>query len=99
PPQIYPLSLHDALPIYGVQQPANESQALLLRQFAAWRGEEPSPKRPRRPLIAAAEQRPAHPSLVVLGMREGQGHEDNKPFVWQLDRKSTRLNSSHVSIS
>src|ERR1035438_10607402 len=53
PTEIYTLSLHDALPIYG------------------------------------------GPSTGVLGQARREGFEDDT----ELDRKSTRLNSSHLGIS
>src|SRR5207245_8839284 len=61
PPEIYTLSLHDALPIWHGDAAARR----------------PAPRR-------AADRPPAH-----------HGREGDR----QLDRKSTRLNSSHGSIS
>src|SRR5690606_42048054 len=70
PPEIYTLSLHDALPICSGRE-------------RGWRRSPPSSKRRRhrsghRVATAVATQPPLRP---------------------QSDRKSTRLNSSHVKIS
>src|SRR5690349_24628375 len=65
PPEFYPLSLHDALPISPASQHASSPGA-------AAAGPAPGPARGRGP----------------EGSRTGPG-----------DRKSTRLNSSHVEIS
>ena len=35
-------------------------------------------------MFAAAEERPAHAALVVLGARQGQRQQDDVAFVWQL---------------
>src|SRR5699024_12724417 len=65
PPSLYPLSLHDALPISLGQ------------------------------LRAVANGRSGRGRWRLLGLRAGRrDHADNA-----RDRKSTRLNSSHVSIS
>src|SRR5207253_10692585 len=71
PTEIYTLSLHDALPIYAIDQPL---------MAAAWVG-----------LAQAgdiAEQQLEH--------RSRRGGGGLRP---RSDRKSTRLNSSHVAIS
>src|SRR5690606_41709203 len=87
PPVIYPLSLHDALPIY--HEYTNENIML--------------------PATTDAEQaleigRAAHGLTVVELERKNK----NFPYAYVrggalnrriLDRKSTRLNSSHVKIS
>src|SRR5437660_4831585 len=64
PPEIYTLSLHDALPIS--RSPAAQPPGLALR--------------------ARLPRRPASPARAGRRARAG-------------DRKSTRLNSSHVAIS
>src|SRR5256885_10084477 len=70
--EIYTLSLHDALPIYGPQSratrrvPRGQGQAVRI-----FRG-------------------PGHESDRRVGLAGGRFHED---------RKSTRLNSSHLVIS
>src|SRR5262245_64618126 len=61
PTEIYTLSLHDALPIYGVKVPLKKDE--IAEQYAS----------------------------LVSNMPEG--------LLEPLDRKSTRLNSSHLGIS
>src|SRR5690606_40717395 len=68
PPDIYTLSLHDALPI-SAQSPG--------RRCCCTRG--------------------ARPVLRIPGRR--QGAEQHQRRCARRDRKSTRLNSSHVKIS
>src|ERR1035441_10692483 len=63
PCEIYPLSLHDALPICGV----------------------------RRPLRLATESAISASGLILARAAAYYGHDP--------DRKSTRLNSSHLGIS
>src|SRR5438067_4222639 len=65
-PEIYTLSLHDALPIFG------------------WMLARPSPSGIRRGSIARGG---------------GAGMSGSPLYQRPVDRKSTRLNSSHVSIS
>ena len=60
------------LPISGGQQAADEIPRSFDGPFDARLGVKPSPKRLGRPLLARAEQRPAHAALVVLGARQGQ---------------------------
>src|SRR5207249_8900980 len=84
-----PLSLHDALPIYEPGTPLVLPKAGV---FAAAEGE----------VVAA------HIAAAVLG-REAAERFDGRGFCYietgagraakGIDRKSTRLNSSHVSIS
>src|SRR5690606_39411727 len=87
PPELYPLSLHDALPIWEdyltTKLPPN------LPKIATGLAEMLSLKFcvTRRPWEGNNVSYIAHP-----------GHELNHPFETQ-DRKSTRLNSSHVKIS
>src|SRR5699024_12356955 len=80
PTQFYTLSLHDALPIYKIQDIGD------------------------RAVSAYAETKvPQHIAIILDGngrwakqrrMPRGYGH-----IIGCQDRKSTRLNSSHVSIS
>src|SRR5437667_12492589 len=75
-PEIYTLSLHDALPIYPVDPStlvAPLKFGLLRATSSAWRG---------RPDLA-----------------ERSVGEDVARSSPNLDRKSTRLNSSHITIS
>src|SRR3712207_8587185 len=68
--EIYTLSLHDALPIFALRQPAGVERAVVAR-----RG-------------------------VGRGVPIGPGHPELRAAADQdLDRKSTRLNSSHANIS
>src|SRR5437868_9785417 len=74
PPEIYTLSLHDALPIFKVR-----------------------PSRPPRRCLFTIEPDcdvPPHHRKPEPGLMSQSGSIVNKQ-----DRKSTRLNSSHVSIS
>src|SRR3712207_6865484 len=85
PPEIYPLSLHDALPIPKRQhdhvQRFGPDQGLLLGGRAEFYLEA---QRHREPPLRMREILPRVP-----GLDEGHGG----------DRKSTRLNSSHANIS
>src|SRR3712207_7624788 len=78
--EIYTLSLHDALPIYGAVLPERAVQ----RREGHVAAEQPAPGPQRQRLPAGAGPRP-----VAL---EHDGHG-------LVDRKSTRLNSSHANIS
>src|SRR5690606_41986126 len=85
-PEIYTLSLHDALPIFNAVAPTNYllTNPLALRKFIDSRGE--SLLKGWRNMLAdlqAGNVRMTDPD----GFRVGE------------DRKSTRLNSSHVKIS
>src|SRR5207249_5570726 len=87
PPIFYPLSLHDALPIYLF---AHGGHALDLEGFEeSWDGAR---------IVDLAERVGrglADARVGVVAHRLGQ----RRDRAWVLDRKSTRLNSSHVSIS
>src|SRR5205814_6744991 len=85
--QTYPLSLHDALPIFTSTQPGAEPEGLI-----------------RRLEQVTAMPRTVWPSTVLRRFWEAQmavvaGRR--APAVGHLcrDRKSTRLNSSHLGIS
>src|SRR5207249_9106951 len=95
-PEIYTLSLHDALPISCC------SQSRVLLSFRRWRLEQRSCNNG------------AHPELLAMAWASGvaTAHSKYRSSVFQYravdrvrlgsrtqDRKSTRLNSSHVSIS
>src|SRR5207249_6694039 len=86
-PAISTLSLHDALPIFGVGLGANEDAH---RQRGGGLGRDP--ERRRR---GEASTRTGRSPWRILA------DDDRAPVGVQEreDRKSTRLNSSHVSIS
>src|SRR5699024_12641681 len=92
PPDTSPLSLHDALPIYAYAAAGNFKVGLAPFAF--------SDKEPIETILTAS---PSWWSIY-----NGSEHiEEAKAFLaWcasdeaqKIDRKSTRLNSSHVSIS
>src|SRR5438067_3562067 len=70
--EIYPLSLHDALPIYGAQQFTGRDIDDVYSDYF---------RRVRE--------------MAASGLVDCLAHLD----LVKIDRKSTRLNSSHVSIS
>src|SRR5207302_8161757 len=90
PTELCTLSLHDALPIYGSR---NDFEAVL----------NPHGRSPRQPdlkseslgLLRASAAHP-HLNLAVMEMPHDLA---SLPAVARQDRKSTRLNSSHVKIS
>src|SRR5689334_3322672 len=95
-PQLYPLSLHDALPIYPFQSIVVRSVELVYACDESLR------------LIAAYDEPDAH--AVPVSPRAGTGYGASEAPRGLLlhryrldadgtDRKSTRLNSSHSSIS
>src|SRR5690606_41897712 len=79
PTHIYPLSLHDALPIFWRRREADHARRTAGRDDAA-------AARPEAPAHAGGGR---NPRVRQAGHRSGE----------RLDRKSTRLNSSHVKIS
>src|SRR5690606_40722752 len=83
--EIYTLSLHDALPIYRLRAPAVPGDAALRPEHGAPAGRREGAVRRRRDLVLAVVRRQDH---AVRGERRTT-----------VDRKSTRLNSSHVKIS
>src|SRR5690348_18224559 len=88
PTLIYPLSLHDALPIW-IPDVVENDQAVLLVQPCGELDRSIVDVDERRPL--AGERRIQLGQLILqLG--------SSSPHGW-TDRKSTRLNSSHPSIS
>src|SRR5207253_10748307 len=90
PPDIYPLSLHDALPICAERDvPEPEIGMHFLEER---HGEVPAVLRPG---IERARGRAGDPELG----RETQLARNAGRRPPPQDRKSTRLNSSHVAIS
>src|SRR5207302_11358399 len=89
-PEFSTLSLHDGLPIYvldtALALQIRDGGALLLGGL----------DRALRAVIARAEE---HRRTICIGRSHGI-HAEPTTFGWKLaDRKSTRLNSSHVKIS
>src|SRR3989475_1749176 len=91
PTEIYPLSLHDALPIWFLSpREAHEFQAPPLV---------PEPHRHRdRHFLRHPRQRPPGRRCVPPARRRAAGRRRAAART-QGDRKSTRLNSSHSQIS
>src|SRR5207249_8255337 len=91
--KIYPLSLHDALPI---SLPCNRPEpglgaASRVRGIAR----HPPRQRPTRGWVGTALWSPRRPAPVC----PRRSDRPPRPPRARVDRKSTRLNSSHVSIS
>src|SRR5205807_7906569 len=94
PPPTYPLSLHDALPIYDYLVKPFSMKELVARVKAAVRRGVRAQDAPRGDAIEIEELRidPREVQAFVAG-----SSADLTPT--ELDRKSTRLNSSHLVIS
>src|SRR5690606_41735113 len=95
-PEIYPLSLHDALPILLLGRTggpaAHADRQRHQQRRAAYR------HRRSRSSAVPAVGAPLPPALQGQApVREH--HQATAPHGLSLDRKSTRLNSSHVKIS
>src|SRR5687768_17692004 len=84
-PEIYTLSLHDALPIFPAERALIRAQAL----------RDGLPEERRR--VLGTMQPEGHLRPARLRARAGIPSEITPPFA--PDRKSTRLNSSHGYIS
>src|SRR5699024_11444891 len=82
-PEIYHLSLHDALPIYRIRRQGEQQEV---------QGED------HRRAADVAGQRSEERAEECAG-RHRHTRAFFGTFFRSLDRKSTRLNSSHVSIS
>src|SRR5699024_12189820 len=93
-----PLSLHDALPILARLTPRRHR---LPRRQVLLKGGEPmttASRITRRTVLSAAVAAPL--TLAACGNRTVMANERGDLHSREeLDRKSTRLNSSHVSIS
>src|SRR5690606_41116493 len=85
----YPVSLHDALPIYTLSLCAGGRQD---PEGAQCLGREAC-SRPNRGISACGPRK----SRIALVYRDCVGGAARRPVG--VDRKSTRLNSSHVKIS
>src|SRR5205814_10235649 len=84
------LSLHDALPIFEpTEDPRQERERRQRQDLGAPRDGQPVPPVPpgATPVAAAGE------------LRAEAGHDEGDSHGNRLDRKSTRLNSSHLGIS
>src|SRR5690606_40460365 len=97
-PEIYTLSLHDALPILGGRivlesEPSVGSKFTLIIPYVAPSAlsleESPQPQEEQTP-VREVEKPKAHITPEPA---------EEKPLSSAEDRKSTRLNSSHVKIS
>src|SRR5207249_10779915 len=83
PTSIYPLSLHDALPIYRAISALGRGEFVLVYDADGREAE--------TDLTVASEF--VSPAAIRTLRKEAGG------LICMTDRKSTRLNSSHVSIS
>src|SRR5690606_42124684 len=83
PTELYPLSLHDALPISPPAPRAAVDTTTPAQRLAAVDA------------IAGADDT----ELSVQPLRDAQVDDLRQTAIAQRDRKSTRLNSSHVKIS
>src|SRR5699024_11884156 len=90
PPALYPLSLHDALPIFAVPDlPRTRSGKIMRRLLAQLVHAERDRRRGVTP----------EPLGDVTSLQNPDAVDTVIAVLAALDRKSTRLNSSHVSIS
>src|SRR5207249_10919289 len=90
-PVLYPLSLHDALPISALEE-LQETVGVSadLEDVLRWRLDVT-----RRALVPD----PGVPETLAELRKRGLGTAIVSNCTEEVDRKSTRLNSSHVSIS
>src|SRR5207249_9243773 len=91
PPATYTLSLHDALPIS--EQPAQAVRGERHERHEGGDQRRPAPEHRRR-MVGGRIHRQQR-----LADRKQRGRRRILPPTIRRDRKSTRLNSSHVSIS
>src|SRR5207249_10870118 len=91
--QCHPLSLHDALPIYRCRAVVTGERGLRVEARDAGRLADQLGRRERT--AAGQRQQIRTEALDQAGDLALEGVDRHG----QLDRKSTRLNSSHVSIS
>src|SRR5205807_8552931 len=89
-PAIYTLSLHDALPILKVQTRKSNLYFAQAARTNVFRGEEPVDV--QRSLFQTEDY---IQQVLACGARAGEPVRVEK----MVDRKSTRLNSSHLVIS
>src|SRR5207253_10328586 len=95
----YSLPLHDALPIYAVVNLAGASIAD--GRWTTQRKELLCSSRieTTRALVGALAKMNARPSVLVSASAIGYYGDRGDETLTEEDRKSTRLNSSHVAIS
>src|SRR5690606_41300254 len=96
-PGLLPLSLHDALPIWGALDAAKRA----LGPISAVIHDEGGARLPAQDLDLVLDSEAAA-MLPGTAARLAQGElaeQDREILFHYLDRKSTRLNSSHVKIS
>src|SRR5439155_26462702 len=86
PPVIYTLSLHDALPISRAAADGHEQRIVVGAELLAG-------------LVLEARERLGHLVAEPLGLGAIGPHVLDARLGGRGDRKSTRLNSSHVAIS
>src|SRR5690242_21463487 len=84
PSEIYPLSLHDALPISGAETRLETVASRRARREGSGKRIRPFQTSSNEPSHSTREQERRTMKYILLG---------------SIDRKSTRLNSSHMSIS
>src|SRR5207253_9199615 len=99
PTQIHTLSLHDALPIYGTRRP----RRLLVVSQEAHEKDRNQTAQPRadRPHAGRGRRRGARLDFLFHHWPYAREHSHvvSRGHGLGADRKSTRLNSSHVAIS
>src|SRR5205814_8367316 len=93
PPQLYTLSLHDALPIWSTADtlpsamPHDRTRRRLILTAGAW------------PFVPGAHSATTDWPAVQRAARGQTVHFNAWAGSERIDRKSTRLNSSHLGIS
>src|SRR5690606_40954944 len=97
PTMLYPLSLHDALPLSAVAERGREVVDAVGGEVVAAVAREPAGQREARVV-------PQHAAEFDLLVRDGPGRVvgdlgQRREQAGGQDRKSTRLNSSHVKRS
>src|SRR5207253_10268162 len=97
PREPYALSLHDALPISD----RSESRSRTCEAVTTWssRHARPLAGKRRRPWTATTERPARWTAFARPSDRLASTLLDVSESVMEQDRKSTRLNSSHVAIS
>src|SRR5205807_7411333 len=94
-PDIYPLSLHDALPISQARRIVDEASTKAQQIISETREQA---ERIRQEATARAQQQREEMLSGAKSKAEAEALQSDKETE-QIDRKSTRLNSSHLVIS